>query len=106
MSFLNKQTLDKHIVPSLDDLICSASISAQLDGRKWPIRYDSIATAAIILDITSITFASICASVGYDLYQGMYVDFTKPLGLAALVSVLFCLGLNSQSLYTPTELLG
>ena len=34
------------------------------------------------------------------------MDFTKPLGLAALVSVLFCLGLNSQSLYTPTELLG
>lgn len=105
MSFVNKQTLDKHIIPSLDSLSYSESASAGQDSRKWPIRYDSIATAAIVFDVTSITFASVCASVGYDLYQGMYVDLTKPLGLAALVSVLFCLGLNSQSLYSPTELL-
>jgi Undecaprenyl-phosphate glucose phosphotransferase len=106
MSFVNKQTFDKHIVPSLERLTGSERVSARPAGRKWPIRYDSIASTAIVLDVASITLASVCASFGYDLYQGMYVDFTKPLALAALVSILFCLGLNSQGLYSPTELSG
>lgn len=108
MNFVNRQIFDTHIEPRAADAFpCHESVATTTDGRKWPISYHSIAPATVILDVATITFASVCASVGYDLFdQGMSLDFGKPLGLAALVSVLFCLVLNSQGLYSPMELLG
>lgn len=106
MNYINRQFFDNLIAPSvLNRFPFGESVAALPDARKWPISYHSIATATVILDVMTITFACLSACVGYDLYQGMYVDFVKPVGLAALVSVLFCLVLNSQGLYSPMELL-
>jgi Undecaprenyl-phosphate glucose phosphotransferase len=74
-------------------------------GRKWPIRYHSLEPAAVFCDIATIFFASVSATLVYHFHIGMYVDLGKPVGLAALVSALFCLVLKSQGLYSPTELL-
>lgn len=106
MNYINRQIFDNPIAPSvLSGFPSGESVAALSDVRKWPISYHSIATATVILDVMTITFACLSACIGYDLYQGMYVDFGKPVGLAALVSVLFCLVLSSQGLYSPMELL-
>lgn len=106
MNYINRHILDNHIAPGLLSTFPSGEgVAALPDGRKWPISYHSIATATVILDVMTITFACLSACIGYDLYEGMYIDFGKPIGLAALVSVLFCLVLNSQGLYSPMELL-
>jgi len=103
MNYIHRQILDHHIAPGV--FPSGESVAVLSDIRKWPISYHSIGTATVILDIMTITFACLSACIGYDLYEGMYVDFGKPIGLAALVSVLFCLVLNSQGLYSPMELL-
>jgi putative colanic acid biosynthesis UDP-glucose lipid carrier transferase len=106
MNYINQQIFDENIAPSvLDGFSSGEAVATRPDVRKWPISYHSIATATVILDVMTITFACLSACIGYDLYQGMHVDFGKPVGLAALVSVLFCLVLNSQGLYSPMELL-
>src|SRR3974390_151499 len=74
---------------------------AATDGRKWPIRYHSVEPATIIFDVVTITLASLCASILYQLHEGMSVDLGQPIGSAALVSALFSLFLKSQGLYRP-----
>lgn len=75
------------------------------DRNKWPIRYDWMETAAIVFDVTTIALASLCASILYQLSQGLHIELGEPLGSAVLVSVLFSLLLKCQGLYKPTELL-
>jgi putative colanic acid biosynthesis UDP-glucose lipid carrier transferase len=74
-------------------------------GRKWPIRYESIETSAIVFDLVTIALASVCASIIYRLSEGMYLDLGRPVGSAVLVWALFSLLLKSQGLYKPAELL-
>src|SRR4051812_25790017 len=73
--------------------------------RKWPISYYSVEAATIIFDIATITSASLCASILYQLYNGMSVDLGQPLGSATLISALFSLFLKCEGLYSPMELL-
>ena len=61
------------------------------EGRKWPIRYDSIETTTIVSDLATITLASVCASIIYRLSEGMYLDLGRPIGSAVLVWALFSL---------------
>ena len=74
-------------------------------GRKWPIRYHSVEAATIIFDIATITWASLCASILYQVYKGMSVDLGQPLGSATLISALVSLFLKCEGLYSPMELL-
>ena len=74
-------------------------------ARKWPIRYEWIETAAIGFDMATIVSASYCASLFYQLNQGLQIELEQPLGSATLVAVLFCLLLKCQGKYKPTELL-
>lgn len=104
MNFVNRQIFDENIALTVADAL-PIGAPTRTDLRKWPISYHSITATTVILDVITITFACLSASLGYDLYEGMYLDFGKPVGLAALVSVLFCLVLNSQDLYNPMELL-
>lgn len=107
MNFINNQVFEEQVrAAGVAGFPAPDSPAAVPNTRKWPLRYDSIAAAAVILDVMTITLASLFASLTYDLYEGMYVDFGRALGLGALVSVLFCLFVNSQGLYSPTELLG
>ncbi|WP_024513161.1 undecaprenyl-phosphate glucose phosphotransferase [Bradyrhizobium sp. ARR65] len=78
---------------------------ASTERRKWPIRYHSVEAATIMFDVATITVASLCASILYQVNDGMRVDFGQPLGSAALVSALFTLFLKCQGLYRPMELL-
>lgn len=106
MKFSPMNFVNRHIGTRVADGLTAHEFTlAESDGRKWPIRYHSIEPATVILDVASIAFASFCASIVYDFSQGMYVDMGKPLGVAALVSVLFCLLFKSQGLYSPMELL-
>src|SRR5262249_49952860 len=101
MNFVNRE-----IKAELAGLSPDRSLARVLvDERKWPIRYDWIETIAIAFDVATITLASVCASVLYQLSEGMHVDLGQPIGSAALVSVLFTLFLKSQGQYRPTELL-
>jgi putative colanic acid biosynthesis UDP-glucose lipid carrier transferase len=72
---------------------------------KWPIRYEWIETLAIVFDVATIVSASVCASVLYQLSEGLRVELGQPLGSAVLVAVLFSLVLKSQGRYNPSELL-
>jgi putative colanic acid biosynthesis UDP-glucose lipid carrier transferase len=74
-------------------------------GRKWPIRYHSVEAATIIFDLATITWASLCASILYQAYEGKSVDLGQPLGSATLISALFSLFLKCNGLYSPMELL-
>ena len=74
-------------------------------ARKWPIRYEWIETAAIGFDVATIVSASYCASLFYQLNEGLQIELEQPLGSATLVAVLFCLLLKCQGQYKPTELL-
>jgi Undecaprenyl-phosphate glucose phosphotransferase len=106
MNKINKPIADQMVMA--EQAICSAPpfSSSRATPRKWPIGYHSIPAAAIFCDVLTITLASLVSSFVYDFYEtGMHVDLGKPLGLAALVSVLFCLTLNTQGMYKPTELL-
>jgi putative colanic acid biosynthesis UDP-glucose lipid carrier transferase len=75
------------------------------EGQKWPIRFHSVEPVTIIVDVATITLASLCASILYRLYDGMRVDLGQPLGSAALVSAVFILFLKCKGLYRPMELL-
>jgi Undecaprenyl-phosphate glucose phosphotransferase len=104
---INKPVFDHPASPGTMEASFPQSAVGQTNERKWPLRYHSIGAAAIILDVLTIGAASLASSLIYDFYwQGMHVDLGKPLGLAMLVSVLFCLALNSQGMYKPLELLG
>src|SRR6187455_252333 len=74
-------------------------------ARKWPIRYEWIETAAIGFDVAIIASASYCASLFYQLNEGLQLELEQPLGSATLVAALFCLLLKCQGQYEPTELL-
>jgi len=43
---------------------------ASTGGRKWPIRYHSVEAATIIFDVATITTASLCASIFYQVNEG------------------------------------
>lgn len=81
------------------------AVLSQLSRRKWPIRYDSIESVAISLDIATIILASFASCFLYELVEGMSFDFGLATGSAALVTALFGLLLKSQGRYKPTELL-
>jgi Undecaprenyl-phosphate glucose phosphotransferase len=107
MSNIKKPIFDQTALPGRAEASFAQPAFAHANPRKWPLRYHSIGAAAVILDVFTIGVASLISSLVYDFYwQGMHVDLGKPLGLAMLVSVLFCLTLNSQGMYKPLELLG
>lgn len=107
MNNVNQPFLDRSVVPGAMEASLPPLAEAQTNGRKWPLRYHSIGAAAIIFDALTIAVASLASSLFYDLYwEGMHIDLGKPLGLAMLVSVPFCLALNSQGMYKPLELFG
>jgi Undecaprenyl-phosphate glucose phosphotransferase len=109
MNNINKPVFDRSAGASEASLPPSAVTHAAVmhaDARKWPLQYHSIGAVAVAFDVLTIAVASLGSSFLYDYYeQGMHVDLGKPLGLAVLVSVLFCLALNSQGMYKPMELL-
>lgn len=74
-------------------------------GSKWPIRYEWIETTAIAFDVLTIVSASFCASLFYQLSEGLHIEIGKPLGSATLVAFLFSPLLKYQGRYKPTELL-
>jgi putative colanic acid biosysnthesis UDP-glucose lipid carrier transferase len=76
-----------------------------IEERRWPIRYESIETITICIDVATIALAGIGASIFYQVHEGGRLDLGQALGLAALVSTLFGLLLKSQGLYRPTELI-
>src|ERR1700744_4402144 len=106
MNNINKSIFEKAL-PGRPEASLAQPDFAHASTRKWPLRYHSIWAAAVILDVFTISVASWISIVVYDFYwQGMHVDWGKPVGLAMLVSVLFCLTLNSRGMYKPLELLG
>lgn len=72
---------------------------------KWPIKYESVGAIAICIDVVTIALAGVCASILYQVNEGLRLELGQALGSAALVSTLFSLLLKSQGLYRPTELI-
>jgi Undecaprenyl-phosphate glucose phosphotransferase len=76
-----------------------------VEEGKWPITYESVEAVAICIDVATIALAGVCASILYQVNEGLRLDLGQALGSAALVSTLFTLLLKSQGLYRPTELM-
>lgn len=72
---------------------------------KWPIKYESVEAIAICTDVATIALAAVCASILYQVNEGLQPQVGQALGSAALVSTLFTLLLKSQGQYRPTALM-
>ncbi len=103
MNFMNRQKVG---IAEAEEVAARDLKGIFLDkARKWPIRYEWIETAAIGFDAATIVSASYCASLFYQLNNGLRLELEQPLGSATLVAVLFCLLLKCQGQYKPAELL-
>src|SRR4051812_8801221 len=76
------------------------------EGRKWPIRYDSLEPLAVATDFITIISASVLSGLSYHFEEsGTPMDLGKSIGAGILVSTLFVSLIKIRGMYKPTELL-
>lgn len=76
-----------------------------LDGRRWPIRFDSTEPLAAVADFVTIVSAALLSGWLYSLGTPSGAKFSGYAGPAVLVSALFILVMKMQGMYKPAELL-
>lgn len=100
MNFVNR-----HIAASVSDgVVPSDFAQPPIPARRWPIRYESIESLAMCIDIGAILLASVLAALLYKICGGATtIDFGKAVGSAMVASALFAS--NMRGKYRPAELM-
>ncbi|MGJ4949740.1 undecaprenyl-phosphate glucose phosphotransferase [Bradyrhizobium sp. HKCCYLS20291] len=95
-----RETLDRNGLPA------AVLVERQLQGRKWPVHFDSVEPFAIVADIATITLSSVASGFLYHLQDTAGAnDVSKSFGMAILVSALFVSLMKIRGMYRPIELL-
>src|ERR1700681_3452006 len=102
MNFVNR-----HIATDAASGVAPSGFGPSLKAEgKWPIRYESIASLAMVADVATIILASVFSGLSYHLHgTGTPDDMGKSVGSAILVSALFISVVKIRAMYKPTELL-
>src|SRR5579859_6852479 len=102
MNFVRRR-IDEDVPESLS---ASGVSEMPLGERKWPIRYDSVESLAIVADLTTIILSGWFSGLLYRFHdKGLHGDIGKSVGSAILVSALFVSVMKIRGMYRPTELL-
>ncbi|WP_407180088.1 exopolysaccharide biosynthesis polyprenyl glycosylphosphotransferase [Bradyrhizobium sp. STM 3562] len=99
--------VSRHAAVNVPSEVVSRTFAPRLQPeQKWPIRYRSIETLAISIDLAAILLASLLSALLYPIDDGgTLAHVGKALGSAIVVASLFVSLLKIYGRYKPTELL-